>query len=269
MGSEYFEVFFVSQGLKQRLPNNCPDLDGYQFFEVSREVRVNVLEVQGISRNPVEVDDSGAIEMYAALGKALVEFNRIEDALGMIFSSLVNAENNLAAISAFDGIESFNGKLAFIRRTLDALEAHKDERGEAVLIEFLPSLKQAILILDKFLPRRNFLAHSKLVRFDFSFSNADPKTLLLFSPVGTSPSKHVGWMRPKYLARLNDVIQVHAAFEALNQHIFSFVMRLPSGNEHGFEVLDFPDLPEMVEFKGVHVKEQPFVKINEAWFNGD
>jgi len=103
---------------------------------------------------PVAVGDADNNTTYAAVGRALSNWERLEGYLSLIFSAMVGpGEEPLAASRAYGSVASFIGRNEMLWAAAEAyLSLHPDALLQASLETILKEAKKAS-------PRRNEIAH--------------------------------------------------------------------------------------------------------------
>jgi hypothetical protein len=91
--------------------------------------------------------------LYAAVGRALSQWERLEAQLSLLFSAFVSGHNSEAARRAYVAVRTFEGRADMLRAVSDAwFDSHP-------AVELQGDFKKVLSGISSFSPRRNDIAH--------------------------------------------------------------------------------------------------------------
>ena len=103
--------------------------------------------------------EKNADEIYAAVGRALSQWERYEGHLSVLFSAIVSNSDNLPARRAYNAVRTFEARIEMLRRASEAYFAEKPT-------EWLQLLMKTVVTDGKnYVARRNEIAHGVVDHF--------------------------------------------------------------------------------------------------------
>jgi hypothetical protein len=116
-------------------------------------------------RDPAPSGDATADPVFASVGRALTEWERMETGWALIFAALIGApkgeERRAPAIRAYGSVPSFTGRSEMLRRAGEGYFHLNPEMATKVADRF----KEALSLTGKFSARRNEIAHGQVHQF--------------------------------------------------------------------------------------------------------
>lgn len=91
--------------------------------------------------------------LYASVGRSLSQWERLEDALSLLFSAFVSGHNSKAARRAYVAVRTFEGRAEMLRA---ASEIWFDSNSRP---DLLTDFKAILSAITSYAPRRNDIAH--------------------------------------------------------------------------------------------------------------
>jgi hypothetical protein len=128
-------------------------------------------ELKPWNRRPWAVaGDTDASILYAAVGRALSQWERLEAQLSLLFSAFVSGHNSEAARRAYVAVRTFEGRAEMLRAVSETwFDSHPNA-------ELLDDFKKVLSGISSFAPNRNDIAHGVVDFWTPSGAPADFET---------------------------------------------------------------------------------------------
>jgi hypothetical protein len=171
---------------------------------------------------PPETGDLDVRALYAAVGEALSEWERMEERLSVLFSILIGLDRpSEAASRAYGSILGFRQRREMIER---AAEVYFDLHPDADLQKIFDD---ALEYAGGFASRRNDIAHGKVT----SFFDRDKNTVFLVWPPFYNSTKMTWTGTAAYVYNSTQVDKIRLGFDETHRRINEVIRRMEARHD--------------------------------------
>lgn len=195
-------------------------------------------QITGRAMNDADLNDPDAAKLFAAIGYALTQWNRIEVQLSLIYAQIVGAQE--AAMAIAKGHASIISTEARIEVFLASLEwiFSDDDARKTNLSAFMFNLKKAAKL-------RNEIAHGSVHKLSVSYKKRAGKELFILTPSALPRKHNNGWLHPKYEYDLAELAKVNSYFISFGEALLRRQLEVMGDPSAFFDTNCAPPYPDI------------------------